>query len=325
MWTPTVKEAYITVLDPGGDTPDMPRPNVFMDLLPVDGIVWFSSATPGAVIYTGISSVPGATEPEAWSQTADITLTSMGTVTLFAKAVLSGAPESDIFAETVEVTDLFPPVAGDPLSDAVHRESSLISGWASACVDYEVGADCDPSWQTPGEALGQAEGNSFDIVCLGNGGWITLTFDAPVQNGYGPDLAVFENGFSDTFLELAYVEVSSNGTDFIRFDSVSLTTGPVGAFGSVNPEDIYGLAGRYRQGYGTPFDLDWLRFREEVLDGTVDLDAITHIRIVDIFGNPDSGVTDTDSFGNTIYDPYRTMGSGGFDLDGIAMLNSEND
>ncbi len=34
---------------------------------------------------------------------------------------------------------------------------------------------------------------------------------------------MFENGFADAFLELAFVEVSSNGIDFARFPAVSLT------------------------------------------------------------------------------------------------------
>ena len=65
---------------------------------------------------------------------------------------------------------------------------------------------------------------------LYNPGEITATFnEAPIVNGPGPDFATFENGFSQgwtspfIFAELAYVEVSSNGTDFIRFPTHSLT------------------------------------------------------------------------------------------------------
>ena len=36
---------------------------------------------------------------------------------------------------------------------------------------------------------------------VGDGGSAILTFDTPIANGPGFDFAVFENGFSDTFLE----------------------------------------------------------------------------------------------------------------------------
>ncbi|MEZ4549679.1 MAG: hypothetical protein R2874_04140 [Desulfobacterales bacterium] len=65
----------------------------------------------------------------------------------------------------------------------------------------------------PGIRPGPAVGSSFDVV-LGRGGSIILTFDPPVENGEGWDFAVFENSFNDFNLELAFVEVSSNGTDF---------------------------------------------------------------------------------------------------------------
>mgnify|MGYP006924592922 CR=1 FL=1 len=53
-------------------------------------------------------------------------------------------------------------------------------------------------------------------------GTLTVTFPTGVRNGAGADFAVFEDGFvfpsaPDLFAELAYVEVSTNGTDFARF------------------------------------------------------------------------------------------------------------
>ena len=52
---------------------------------------------------------------------------------------------------------------------------------------------------------------------LGDDGSLVLTFPAPIADGAGPDFAVFENAFSTEFLELAFVEVSSDGTNFTRF------------------------------------------------------------------------------------------------------------
>ncbi|RMF87051.1 MAG: PEP-CTERM sorting domain-containing protein [Planctomycetota bacterium] len=207
----------------------------------------------------------------------------------------------------------YAPAAGQPGSTAIWKEDPAIVAWASGYLDYVPGTDVADSWKTPLKALGPAVGDSFDIVCLGRGGRITLTFDAPITDGPGWDFAVFENSFSDTFLELAYVEVSSNGVDFFRFENDSQTPSAVGAFGFVDPTNIDGLAGKYRQGYGTPFDLS-------VLDGVsplLDTSAVRYVRLIDIVG--DGSYLDTS--GDAIYDPYPTSGSAGFDLDAIGVAN----
>jgi len=211
----------------------------------------------------------------------------------------------------------FRPAAGVEGSHAIYMEDTAFVAWADDVDQYQVGENVDSTWQTPEKALGPAEGTSFEVVSLGAGGKITLTFDPPVRNGDGWDFAVFENGFDDTFLELAYVEVSSDGSAFIRFDNTSLTPDPIPSFGTVDPTHIDGLAGKYRQGYGTPFDLEELSGKQEVLQGDVDLMAITHIRIVDIVGDG----TYLDSSGVGIYDLYPTFGSAGFDLDAVGVSN----
>ena len=96
-------------------------------------------------------------------------------------------------------------------------DDAAFTAWATGWEDYDPGAAVDTQWQVPDNALGKAQGSPYDVVCLGRGGVITLTFDAPIRDGAGWDFAVFENSFSDTFIELAYVEVSSNGTNFTRF------------------------------------------------------------------------------------------------------------
>ena len=75
-------------------------------------------------------------------------------------------------------------------------------------------------------------------------------------------------------------------------------------------ESFANLAGKTLRGFGTPFDL-----RE--LAGTPGLDTrrVTHVRIVDVVGDGSS----RDSYGNPIYDPFPTWGSGGFDLDGVGV------
>ena len=207
----------------------------------------------------------------------------------------------------------YAPAAGQPGSTAVDMNDAAIIDWASGYQDYLPGARVDAVWQTPDKALGPAQGTSFDIVSLGAGGRITLLFDTPIANGAGADFAVFENSINDTFLELATVEVSSDGVNFFAFPGVSLTPSPVGSFGAVDATDIDGLAGKYRQGFGTPFDL-------ADLSGIAGLDisAVSHVRLIDVIGDGSR----QDSQGHPIYDPTPTFGSAGFDLDAVAVLNN---
>lgn len=206
----------------------------------------------------------------------------------------------------------FAPAAGQAGSTAISKDDSRIVQWATGTQDYLPGTGVDATWKTPEKALGKAVGDSYDVVVLGDNGRITLTFGGYITNGAGADFAVFENSFSDTFLELGWVEVSSDGANFFRFPNYSFTSKPVAGFGSVDTTNIDGLAGKYRQGYGTPFDLD-------VLSGTVGLDVnkVQYVRIVDIVGNGSS----FDSAGNAIYDPYPTTGSAGFDLEAVGVIH----
>ncbi|MCK4390153.1 MAG: hypothetical protein KAV83_07955 [Desulfobacterales bacterium] len=209
----------------------------------------------------------------------------------------------------------YPPAAGKPHSTAIHKDDPAFVAWATGWENYVPGEDVDATFRTPEKAVGKTASTSFDIVSLGRDGQISMTFEPPIQNGEGWDFAVFENSFDDTFLELAYVEVSSDGTNFIRFDNDSLTPYPVGGFGSVDPTNINGFAGKYRQGYGTPFDLHDLAVKKEVQSGLVNLARIEYVKIIDIVGDG----TYLDTSRDVIYDPYPTIGSAGFDLDAIGV------
>lgn len=210
----------------------------------------------------------------------------------------------------------YPPSAGEAGSTAIHMDSPLYIAWASGWTNYQVGAECSTSFQTPGKAVGKPDGVVTSIVCLGRGGQITMTFDVAIHDGPGFDFAIFENAFVPfaSFLELAYVEVSSDGTNFTRFPNDSLTANEVESFGVIDCTDVDGLAGKYRLGYGTPFDLQVLTDASPLLD----LENITWVRLVDIVG--DGSAFDSD--GDIIYDPYPTVGSAGFDLQGIGVINS---
>ncbi len=207
-----------------------------------------------------------------------------------------------------------------PASDAnaIPYYSPLFVAWANGNLPVQYGTEVDDIWKTPAKAYGIAkESDPYDIVCLGNGGKITMTFPHPIRDGAGADFAVFENGFSNTFLELAYVEVSSDGVNFSRFPSVSLTPSIVGPYSTagVNPAHISGLAGKYRGGYGTPFDLAAL-----VDTPLLDKENVRFVRLVDIVGDGNA----KDSAGRPIYDPWPVTGSGGFDLDAIGVIH-QND
>jgi hypothetical protein len=166
-------------------------------------------------------------------------------------------------------------------------------------------------------ALGPALENG--VVSLGDGGCITIGFPVPIADGPGPDFAVFENGFSDGFLELALVEVSSNGIDFFPFTAISETgiSRQIGPFDTLDARCLNQLAGKYRAGFGTPFDLSNLSPNRDL-----DLFSICCVRIRDVVGslNPEFGTRD--ARGNLINDPWPTeFESGGFDLDAVAALH----
>jgi hypothetical protein len=276
-----------------------------------------------AAIELGSSEDRSASAPELWLDQDTLTLpvrSSAYFIKVFARIKEPDCLESASFEHLYEVRPSYDGAAEQPDSLAVPMSAPEIVGWATDYqepIDY--GTDIDEKFQTPELALGPALGDALDIVALGNGGVFTLSFDPPIANGEGADFAVFENSFSDTFLELGYVEVSSNGTDFVRFDSAYLGEDEVAAFGNHEAASIAGLAGKHRQGFGTPFDLDLLRYRPAVQRSLVDLSAIRHVRIVDIVGDG----SERDAFGAPIYDPTPTAGSAGFDLEAIAVFQQD--
>jgi len=201
----------------------------------------------------------------------------------------------------------YAPQADAEGTTAVYKDSSVIVSWATAYENYIVGEEVDETWQTPEKALGYAQGTSGDIVCLGRGGSITFKFDTLIVNAEGADFVTFENAYSHTFLELGWVEVSMDGINFERFPNHSLSSSSVGAFGDIDPTKINGYCSKYRQAYGTPFDLD-----------SVSIDTIRFVRLIDIVGDG----TAYDSDGHVIYDPYPTTGSAGLDIDAIGVIHA---
>lgn len=217
----------------------------------------------------------------------------------------------------------------------------IFRAWATTVVDYSPAPNVI-GYGNANKALGPVTGDYSDVVSLGDlstaqilagvqPGSITLGFEQSIINGEGADFVVFENGFistgaqgvaGQTFAELAYVEVSTDGVNFARFPSKSLTQALVGANGTVDPTDVYNLAGKGVNNdgdcWGTPFDLSALANHPLVLSGQVNLNEINFVRVVDIPGNG----TYTDSDGAPIYDAWLTTGSGGFDLEAIGAIHT---
>lgn len=222
-------------------------------------------------------------------------------------------------------TEVFDGIVGTEGCQAIKYDDAAILGWATSCVvtrGYQniEQAGALASYGTDNDAVGPATDATTDaMVSLGDGGYAVLTFGMPITNGEGYDFAVFENALNHTFLELAFVEVSSDGEHFYRFPSVSntQTEQQISNGGAVDATKINNLAGKYITGWGTPFDL-------EELDGysNLDINNVTHVRIVDVVGsiNPLYGTTDKN--GHLINDPYPTpFNSSGFDLSGVAVMN----
>lgn len=88
-------------------------------------------------------------------------------------------------------------------------------------------------------------------------------------------------------------------------------------FGLLNPSNLHNLAGKYIEGYGTPFDLEGLAGQTGL-----DLNAVTHVRIVDVVGTNNPEYATVDHNGRIVIDTYSTpYNTGGFDLDAIGVIN----
>ena len=216
----------------------------------------------------------------------------------------------------------FAPAAGQIGTTAIHKDSSSIVAWVSDCLinrGYQQINDSTLGLASQGDSsdvYGKADGIT---VSLGDGGEAIIQLSQSIFNGPRFDFAVFENGFSSTFLELAFVEVSSNGVDYFRFPSISETqdTLQIGTFGNIDATEINNLAGKYQVNFGTPFDISDLPDTS-----LLNKYAISHIKIIDVVGNISELYSTKDSSGRIINDPWPTpFASSGFDLDAIGLIH----
>jgi len=271
-------------------------------------------------IETARIAVDGDPADADWvAQTTISGFDTVGPVRILARSDDPECGPDDRIDQIYDVQPAYPGAAGTPTSRAVAADDPRFVAWADRSVDVTYGEDVDETWRTPELATGPAATASPGLVVLGRGGSITMGFAAPFADGPGDDFAVFENSFSDTFLELGRVAVSTDGITFAAFDTAARTPDPVGAFGATDPTTVHGFAGVYRGGFGTPFDLAVLRSDPAVRDGRVDLAAIAWVRIDDVVGDG----SERDAFGRPIHDPFPTVGSAGFDLDAVGVLAAE--
>jgi len=212
--------------------------------------------------------------------------------------------------------------------------------YATKVIAYQPGKPMQSPFTDPKKALGaprggRAQSGSTDVVSLGPGGSLTLGFDLLIANRAGADFIVFENAFTkantlESFAEVFFVEVSSNGKDFARFPSSYV--GPdksLGPYATYLPGTFQGLGGATpvfanpplypaadprdpaRAG-GEAFDLSALADDPLVKANKVNLMTISHIRLVDIVDGQSR-----DSHGRWIHDPS----AGSADIDAVAVLH----
>ncbi len=242
----------------------------------------------------------------------------MNRVFSFSVTVVCFVVNSLVFAQ-------FAPIVGQSGTTAMYKDSSAFVGWATACHVVKGLQDVSaPSngYTNVGDstmALGIAGSNG--VVSLGDGGYAIMRFTSPITDGVGPDLAVFENGFDDSFLELAFVEVSSNGIDFFRFPATSNTdtTVQTGSFGLTDATKLNNLAGKYRALYGTPFDLS-----DIPNTSLLNKQAITYVKVIDVVGCIQNQYCSRDKDNHKVNDPWPTaFGSSGFDLDAVGVIHQQ--
>lgn len=219
------------------------------------------------------------------------------------------------------------PQVGFGTNDAVFKDDTLIKSWATNCsvqrgwIDRSNKSLGKASFGLPTDATGKSDGS---LVSLGDSGVAILTFANPIRNGVGDDFAIFENGFlyqtaGLAFLELAFVDVSSDGITYFRFPSISntQTNTQIGSFDYLDATKINNLAGKYIKNYGTPFDLDELKNKPGL-----DVNNITHVKLTDVTGSISTIYENYDSQNNIINDPFTTaFTTSGFDLEAVAVLN----
>jgi hypothetical protein len=215
------------------------------------------------------------------------------------------------------------PDATPDVADAA-TDASGASRFVTGVVSFDPGP-CAGFGQSamPGIVEGPPVGGgtshgSTDVVSLGNGGSIVLSF-APnaIVDGPGPDFIVFENAFwvggnpNDIYAEPGEVSVSDDGTKWTTFPCTP-TLDPQSPHGTgVAPP--YGTCAGWQAVYSAPGN--GISPLDPSVAGGLALDlatvGVTHARYVRIVDKTDEACPEAGPDPNT----------NGFDLDAIAIVN----
>jgi hypothetical protein len=212
--------------------------------------------------------------------------------------------------------------AGDPLADGAAAASRFVTAVVSFdptdCTGF--GASSMPGIVEGPPVGGGTERGSTDVVSLGSGGSIVVSFaPSAIVDGPGPDFIVFENPFwiggnpDDVFAEPGEVSVSDDGTTWQTFPCTP-TFDPAAPNGTGTTLP-YGACAGWHVVYSTPTNgispLDPATAGGDAFD-LADL-GVTHARYVRIVDRtredcPDAGAErPTDN---------------GFDLDAVSIVHA---
>jgi hypothetical protein len=206
---------------------------------------------------------------------------------------------------------------------AVLRADRFVTGVVSftptACTGY---GQSEMPGIVEGPPVGGGSGQgSTDVVSLGSGGSIVLTF-APnaIVDGPGPDFIVFENPFwiggdpNNPYAEPGEISVSDDGTTWTTFPCAP-TANPGAADGTGVAAPYPAACGGWQVVYSTPSNgispVDPNAAGGLVLDlATIGVTHARYVRIVDKTDEqcPEAGAKPDNN---------------GFDLDAIAIINAE--
>ena len=146
-----------------------------------------------------------------------------------------------------------------PTGDPIRFATTVVSFTPGACAGFG-------QTEMPGIVLGPPRGagdaqGSLDVVSLGRGGEIVLSFEpAVIVDGPGSDFIVFENAFftggdpNNPYVELGEVSVSEDGTTWTPFPCTA-TAAPYGTCAGWRPVYASGPDFDPATAGGDPFDL----------------------------------------------------------------------
>jgi len=208
---------------------------------------------------------------------------------------------------------------GDATVSASRFVTSVVSFTPTDCAGF--GAAAMPGIVEGPPVGGGSERGSTDVVSLGSGGSIVVSFEPnAIVDGPGPDFIVFENPFwiggntDDIYAEPGEVSVSDDGATWTTFPCTP--TFSAAASDGTGTEPPYGACGGWQVVYSTPTNgispLDPAAAGGNTFD-LADI-GVTHARYVRIVDRTSEECPETGADKPT---------TNGFDLDAVAIVNAE--